>query len=282
MLFFRCPLKLKDQKNSRLEFTVFSSLAQSKLQATDDICEAKAKVDIGKFYEDARYDGSRFVLPDFNKVGRTWVNLIEMKVKELTSESKRILEVMPAIDADQLQEITDIVGKFLRDDLYVNRLQLFGDSMVRKASSYGLSLNAHGRGLSLADAAYRAASLNSLRSARNYFSTELQLYISEKGLKMSHSSLLTDTVSILKKDGTKHEGLKASVQRDKIFISGATLLIESGDLAQRKMSNGGQETFEIIDPGFHEAFHGISAGYQMQVKKLGDSGGYSGCAEHHL
>jgi hypothetical protein len=35
------------------------------------------------------------------------------------------------------------------------------------------------------------------------------------------------------------------------------------------MSNGGEETFRVIDPGFHEAFHGIPAGYQMTVEKLG-------------
>ena len=35
------------------------------------------------------------------------------------------------------------------------------------------------------------------------------------------------------------------------------------------MSNGGEETFTVIDPGFHENFHGIDAHYQMVVKKLG-------------
>ena len=35
------------------------------------------------------------------------------------------------------------------------------------------------------------------------------------------------------------------------------------------MSNGGEETFTVIDPGFREKFHGIGAHYQMVVKKLG-------------
>ena len=38
---------------------------------------------------------------------------------------------------------------------------------------------------------------------------------------------------------------------------------------QRKMSNGGEETYEVIDPGFHEKLHRIPAGYQMDVRKLG-------------
>ncbi len=35
------------------------------------------------------------------------------------------------------------------------------------------------------------------------------------------------------------------------------------------MSNGAEETYQVIDPGFHESFHGISAHYQMEVRKLG-------------
>jgi len=86
---------------------------------------------------------------------------------------------------------------------------------------------------------------------------------------MVFDDLLTDTVSLIKKDGTNVEGIKASVQTSKIFIQGKKPLIESGDLIQRKMSNGAEETFEVIDPGFHEEFHSIPAGYQMRVRKLG-------------
>ena len=47
------------------------------------------------------------------------------------------------------------------------------------------------------------------------------------------------------------------------------ILIEANDLVQRKMSNGGEETFKVIDPGFHESFASIPAHYQMKVHKLG-------------
>jgi hypothetical protein len=86
---------------------------------------------------------------------------------------------------------------------------------------------------------------------------------------MPFKNLLTDTVSLIKQDGTTVDGIKASVQTNNIFIQGQKPLIESGDLIQRKMSNGAEETFEVVDPGFHEKFHGIPAGYQMQVRKLG-------------
>ena len=82
-------------------------------------------------------------------------------------------------------------------------------------------------------------------------------------------NLLTDTVSILKRDGKSIDNVKASIQKNKIFIHRSDLLIESGDLIQRKMSNGAEETYKVIDPGFHEKFHSIEAHYQMDVQKLG-------------
>ena len=86
---------------------------------------------------------------------------------------------------------------------------------------------------------------------------------------MSFDALLTDRVSILKTDGRRYDDIPASVQGRKIFINQAEPLIEPADLVVRKMSNGGEETFKVIDPGFHERFHGIPAGYQMIVEKLG-------------
>lgn len=86
---------------------------------------------------------------------------------------------------------------------------------------------------------------------------------------LSLSDLMNDPVDLLKKDGSKVEGLKASVQRNKIFMDAGKLLIESGDLILRRMSNGAQETYEVIDPGFYESFGRIAANYQMQVRKLG-------------
>ena len=81
--------------------------------------------------------------------------------------------------------------------------------------------------------------------------------------------MLRDTVKLLKKNGKVFEGIKASVQSRKIFIQRSDILIETGDLIQRNMSNGGEETYEVIDPGFHEDQGGIPACYQMTHKKLG-------------
>lgn len=86
---------------------------------------------------------------------------------------------------------------------------------------------------------------------------------------MTFSDMLNDNVTLLKKNGDRVEGIKASVQSKKIFINRSDILIETGDLIQRKMSNGGEETYEVIDPGFHESFGSIEAHYQMAHRKLG-------------
>lgn len=86
---------------------------------------------------------------------------------------------------------------------------------------------------------------------------------------MPFSEMLNDKVSILKKNGERIADVRASVQSKRIFINGSDILIETGDLVHRKMSNGGEETYEVIDPGFHESFHGIDAGYQITHRKLG-------------
>lgn len=86
---------------------------------------------------------------------------------------------------------------------------------------------------------------------------------------MSFDDFMTDTITVRKQNGDLLEELKASVQRNSVFLERSDVLIEPRDLIERRASNGAVETFEVIDPGFHEAFHGIKAHYQMSVRKLG-------------
>ncbi|WP_059414314.1 hypothetical protein [Cupriavidus basilensis] len=86
---------------------------------------------------------------------------------------------------------------------------------------------------------------------------------------MPFSDLETDRISIVKADGQRFDGLKASVQGSKIFMTGSKPLVEPGDMIVCARSNGSEESYRVLDPGFHEDFHGIPAGYQMSVQKLG-------------
>jgi hypothetical protein len=83
------------------------------------------------------------------------------------------------------------------------------------------------------------------------------------------SDLLRDKICVLKKDGTRSDEIKASVQSDQITIMQSQPIIETGDLIVRKMSNGGEETFEVVDPGFYEGLDDVPAGYIARVRKLG-------------
>jgi len=86
---------------------------------------------------------------------------------------------------------------------------------------------------------------------------------------VSLSDILNDNVTLLKKNGKRVEGIKANVQSEVIIIIRSDILIETGDLIQRNMSNGGEETYEVIDPGFHESLSGLEAHYQVTHRKLG-------------
>ncbi|XPF94868.1 hypothetical protein ACM9HF_02330 [Colwellia sp. RE-S-Sl-9] len=86
---------------------------------------------------------------------------------------------------------------------------------------------------------------------------------------MPFSSLMKDKVSVLKSNGEIFKDIQASVQTKKTFIQRSDILIETGDLIQRTMSNGATETYEVVDPGFHEGLGGIPAGYQIVHKNLG-------------
>lgn len=89
------------------------------------------------------------------------------------------------------------------------------------------------------------------------------------GEEMSFADFMTDNIVLKKKNGGEFLNLKAQVSKKGIFLDRGDVLIESGDVIERRMSNGGTEVFEVIDPGFHEAWEGMEAHYQMSVRKLG-------------
>ena len=87
---------------------------------------------------------------------------------------------------------------------------------------------------------------------------------------MSFASMMKDKIKVLKSDGQESGELSASVQSKGIYLMSSSVLIEPNDLIQRTMTNGGTETFQVLDPGFHEAVGArMPAHYQMKVKKLG-------------
>lgn len=238
------------------------------LAAVDARCEGAGRDEVNGFYKDITYDG-RFRHPQFSDVGSVWIRLIKTKETEFSAAIARFLETAATIDEALLCEIEAMVSELLQGNRYLDRLTQFSSAVSRRAASYGIHYSPEANRFDLADASYRSGIQNALQSARSSIATSLHEHISKQGFAMNFSRLMTDTISVIKKNGQHFDGIKASVQSEKIFTSGADVLIEPGDLIQRKMSNGGEETFEVIDPGFHEKFHAIPAGYQMTVRKLG-------------
>ena len=86
---------------------------------------------------------------------------------------------------------------------------------------------------------------------------------------MLFSDLMKDKISIIKSNGEVFKDIQASVQKKKTFINRSDILIETGDLIKRNMSNGATEIYKVVDPGFHESFDDIPAGYQIIHENIG-------------
>lgn len=80
-----------------------------------------------------------------------------------------------------------------------------------------------------------------------------------------------DKINLIKKDGSSTDQITATVAgSDLIVIQGSDHIVEPGDLVTRRLSNGGEETYQVIDPKYYESTPGQSGPhYQLKVKKLG-------------
>lgn len=85
-----------------------------------------------------------------------------------------------------------------------------------------------------------------------------------------------DKVDLLKADGTKIEGITSTISGSNLIVvklnrnQGNPLVIAPTDLLQRKLSNGVEETFEVLDPVFYERGPGSTGPhYQVKVRKMG-------------
>lgn len=85
---------------------------------------------------------------------------------------------------------------------------------------------------------------------------------------MAFKHLMKDKVRLVKADGSKTEGIQASVQRDMIFTDDAALAIVEGDIFERELPSGVTERYEVTDAGYNEGIGGIPSHYQSRVRKL--------------
>lgn len=190
-------------------------------------------------------------------------------------------ELFLPLSAEARTDVLAVSARAFDETLYPNRFDLQTEAMVRKGRSYGLNVEEWGIRTDIQRSLHHVATSHLIRQTLTGLADELELLrfrsirkaatsISAPGeVHMPLSDLMNDKIDILKTNGDKVADLCASVQRTKVFTEAGKFLVEPNDLIIRRMSNGGEETYRVIDPGFHEAFHGIKAHYQMEVQKLG-------------
>lgn len=76
-----------------------------------------------------------------------------------------------------------------------------------------------------------------------------------------------DEISLVKRDGTQIDSIKAQVGSGKITVWEASLPFEDGDTLLRKLTNGYTERYTILDTGFRKGIEGIPDRFYMTVRK---------------
>jgi hypothetical protein len=79
-----------------------------------------------------------------------------------------------------------------------------------------------------------------------------------------------ELINIVARNGTVRHRTKAIIDSNGVVIPDPLVVIEPGDEIRRRIPSGVEETFEVIDPVFHESFgSAIPAHYQVKVRKKG-------------
>ncbi len=86
-------------------------------------------------------------------------------------------------------------------------------------------------------------------------------------------SLMRDRVTLVKPDGRRFPNIRASVQKDKIFIDDAKLPVEEGDFFECRLPSGLVETYRVTHLGFMEGrfiegMGGYPSHYQSAINKV--------------
>jgi hypothetical protein len=88
-------------------------------------------------------------------------------------------------------------------------------------------------------------------------------------VSLMFSTFPQSDIDIVAPDGTIRARTKAILDSKLATIPDPSILIEAGDEIRRSIPSGAEEAFEVVDPVYHEDFHGIPAHYQVKIKRKG-------------
>ena len=78
---------------------------------------------------------------------------------------------------------------------------------------------------------------------------------------------MNDTVTVIHKDGARHENVRASVQQNKIFIDDATLPLSTEDRIERVLPSGQVEVFRPTNVHLWSGGLSISSYYEVDYER---------------
>jgi len=84
---------------------------------------------------------------------------------------------------------------------------------------------------------------------------------------MSMDSMMGDEIYIQSPDGKTIGPVKASVQRNKVFVNDETVVIEEGGKILRSLSNGRSESHSILEVVFFKDPRGALTHYEITTRK---------------
>ena len=76
-------------------------------------------------------------------------------------------------------------------------------------------------------------------------------------------------ITIVGADGTEKGKVRATLTSDLAVVDDTRLQIEINDEVRRRLPNGAEEAFIVLEPTFYDAFHGIRAHYQLKLRRKG-------------
>ena len=78
---------------------------------------------------------------------------------------------------------------------------------------------------------------------------------------------MNDTVTVIHKDGARHENVRASVQQNKIFIDDATLPLSTEDRIERVLPSGQVEAFRLTNVHLWSGGLSIPSYYEVDYER---------------
>jgi hypothetical protein len=80
-------------------------------------------------------------------------------------------------------------------------------------------------------------------------------------------NLMTDTIAVIREDGTKQENIRALVDKGRIFVADATLQLSTSDRIERVLPSGQVEIFGLTNVHLWKGMGSIESYYEIDCER---------------